>query len=141
MNKITPDYVIILAAGKGSRMRSESCPKVCFKVNGIPAVNRALQTYTSCGIPQAIAVVGTLAEKVMSTISPEFPNTLYVFQSEQKGTANAIRCALNAMVNVPEDANLLIVAGDRIIAKDTLEELFELYGNSSASLALLSPFL
>ena len=63
MSKIVPDYVIILAAGKGSRMRSESCPKVCFKVNGIPAINRALQTYTECGIQQTVAVVGTLAEK------------------------------------------------------------------------------
>ena len=83
--KTIPNYVIVLAAGKGSRMRSDSCPKVCFKVNGVPAINRALQTYTDCGISQAIAVVGTLAEKVMSTITPEFPNTLYAFQAEQKG--------------------------------------------------------
>jgi len=138
MSKIVPDYVIILAAGKGSRMRSESCPKVCFKVNGIPAINRALQTYTDCGIPQAVAVVGTLAEKVMETVTPEFPNTLYAFQAEQKGTANAIRCALSAMKNVPDDAVLLMVAGDRIIDKDTLEELFELYGSENTSLALLT---
>ncbi|MBR1965354.1 MAG: NTP transferase domain-containing protein [Lentisphaeria bacterium] len=138
MSKIVPDYVIILAAGKGSRMRSESCPKVCFKVNGIPAINRALQTYTECGIPQAVAVVGTLAEKVMETVTPEFPNTLYAFQAEQKGTANAIRCALSAMKNVPDDAVLLMVAGDRIIDKDTLEELFELYGSENTSLALLT---
>ncbi|MBO5821931.1 MAG: NTP transferase domain-containing protein [Lentisphaeria bacterium] len=137
-SKTIPDYVIVLAAGKGSRMRSESCPKVCFKVNDIPAINRALQTYSDCGIPQAIAVVGTLAEKVMSTITPEFPNTLYAFQAEQKGTANAIRCALDAMTNVPDDAVLLMAAGDRIIAGETLDELFELYGSTGASLALLT---
>lgn len=137
-SKTIPDYVIVLAAGKGSRMRSESCPKVCFKVNDVPAINRALQTYSDCGIPQAIAVVGTLAEKVMSTITPEFPNTLYAFQAEQKGTANAIRCALDAMTNVPDDAVLLMAAGDRIIAGETLDELFELYGSTGASLALLT---
>ena len=136
--KTVPNYVIVLAAGKGSRMRSDSCPKVCFKVNGVPAINRALQTYTDCGISQAIAVVGTLAEKVMSTITPEFPNTLYAFQAEQKGTANAIGSALSAMTNVPDDAVLLMVAGDRIIDKATLETLFELYGSSNASLAMLS---
>lgn len=119
-------------------MRSDTCPKVCFKINGIPAVNRALKIYAECGIPQAVTVVGNLAEKVMSTITPEFPNTLYAFQAEQKGTASAIRCALKAMRNVPGDANLLIVAGDRIIAKDSLEELFELYGTAKTSLALLS---
>ena len=137
-NKTIPNYVIVLAAGKGSRMRSETCPKVCFKVNDVPAINRALQTYSDCGIPQAVAVVGTLAEKVMSTITPEFPNTLYAFQAEQKGTANAIRCALDAMTNVPDDAVLLMAAGDRIIAKETLDELFELYGSTNASLALLT---
>ena len=138
MNKTIPDYVVILAAGKGSRMRSESCPKVCFHVNGIPAVNRALKTYKDCGISQAVAVVGTLAEKVMNTITPEFPDTLYAFQAEQKGTANAIRCALAAMKNVPDDAVLLIVAGDRIIAKDALENLFERYASANSSLALLA---
>ena len=138
MSKTVPDYVVILAAGKGSRMCSDSCPKVCFKVNGVPAINRALQTYTDCGIPQAVAVVGTLAEQVMNTVTPEFPNTLYAYQCEQKGTANAIRCALAAMKNVPDDAVLLIVAGDRIIDRETLEELFELYGNNRTSLSLLT---
>lgn len=138
MSRIIPDYVIVLAAGKGSRMRSDSCPKVCFKVNGIPAINRALQTYKDCGISQALVVVGSLAEKVMSTITPEFPDTVYAFQAEQKGTANAIASALAAMKNIPDDAVVLMVAGDRIIARDTLDMLFELYGKSNSSLALLS---
>ena len=138
MEKTVPDYVIVLAAGKGSRMCSDSCPKVCFKVNGIPAINRALQTYSDCGIPQAVAVVGTMAEKVMATVSPEFPNTLYAFQTEQKGTANAIRCALQAMNNVPDESILLMVAGDRIIDKSALEELFEIFGTGNTSAALLA---
>ena len=138
MSKIVPNYVIVLAAGKGSRMRSDSCPKVCFKVNGVPAINRALKTYMDCGISQAVLVVGNLAEKVMSTVTPEYPDVLYAFQAEQKGTANAIRSALTAMKNVPDDAVLLMVAGDRIISGDALENLFEVYGSGNTSLALLA---
>ena len=36
-----PEYTIILAGGKGSRMGSNTIPKVCFEIDGIPAVNRA----------------------------------------------------------------------------------------------------
>ena len=53
----SPEYTIVLAAGKGSRMNSSSVPKVCFPVNGIPAVNRALKIYNDCGIKQHILVV------------------------------------------------------------------------------------
>ena len=45
MNNGAPDCGIILAAGKGTRMGSSTTPKVCFPVNGVPAICRALSTY------------------------------------------------------------------------------------------------
>ena len=68
-----PDYTIVLAAGKGSRMGSESTPKVCFEINGVPAINRALEIYSKCGIPQHVVVVGTLAGKVVETVGGMAP--------------------------------------------------------------------
>ena len=56
---------IILAAGKGTRMGSATTPKVCFPVNGVPAVCRALSTYRNCGIGQYVVIVGSLAGKVV----------------------------------------------------------------------------
>ena len=134
----SPDFSIVLAAGKGTRMGSSDCPKVCFPVNGTPAILRALNTYQACGIPQHIVVVGSLAEKVMSTVAPQFPNSVFAFQPEQLGTANALRCALNAMPGIPDDADILITAGDRIIDRSVLDRLFDVYTSSSASLALVS---
>ena len=134
----SPDYAITLAAGKGTRMGSASCPKVCFPVNGVPAIERALATYQMCGIPQHIVVVGTLAEKVLAAVAPKFPNTVFAFQPEQRGTADALRCALNALTTIPEDADILITAGDRIIDRSVLEKLFDLYLSGGAALALVT---
>ena len=74
----SPKYCIILAAGKGTRMKSDQTPKVCFKVNGVPAILRAMRTYRETGIPQFIVVVGgNLAGKVMETVNAEYANVVY----------------------------------------------------------------
>ena len=85
---------IILAAGKGTRMHSESTPKVCFPVNGVPAIVRAMRSYAAAGVKQFVVVVGTLAEAVMKTVGAEFPNCVYAFQPEQNGTAGAVASAM-----------------------------------------------
>ncbi|MBR4957170.1 MAG: hypothetical protein IKZ31_05380, partial [Lentisphaeria bacterium] len=75
---------------------------------------------------------------MLSTVAPQFPNTAFAYQPEQLGTANALRCALNAMPGIPDDADILITAGDRIIDRSVLDRLFDLYSAGSASLALVS---
>ncbi|MGE4563504.1 MAG: NTP transferase domain-containing protein [Victivallaceae bacterium] len=133
-----PDYTIVLAAGKGSRMGNESTPKVCFEINGVPAINRALEIYTKCGIPQHVVVVGTLAGKVVETVGGKFDHTVFVYQKEQSGTANALRCVYANLAALPDDADLLVVAGDRIIDSAILERLFDLYNTGGAKLAMLT---
>ena len=133
-----PDYAIVLAAGKGTRMGTDSCPKVCFTVNGVPAINRALAIYRACGISQNVVVVGNLAGQVLETVGREFPNSAFVYQPEQLGTAHALRCALEGFSTMDEQAVLLLVAGDRIINQSVLEQLFDLFHTSGADLALLS---
>ena len=41
--------VVILAAGKGSRMEREDMPKVCFEIDGIPAINRIIEIFKIAG--------------------------------------------------------------------------------------------
>ena len=74
----SPKYCIILAAGKGTRMKSDLTPKVCFEVNGVPAILRAMRTYRGTGIPQFIVVIGgTLTGKVMETVNYALINKTY----------------------------------------------------------------
>ncbi len=134
----TPDCVIVLAAGKGSRMGSETLHKVCFEIDGVPAVVRALDVYRQCGIRQNLVVVGSLAGQVVETVGSRFPNTVFAYQSVQNGTAGAVRAALTATPEMALDADILIVAGDRLIEPAVLEQLFDLYKREKCDLAMLS---
>ncbi len=119
-------------------MGVSAIPKVCIPVNGIPAIHRALATYQSCGIRQHLLIVGNQAGKVMETVGEKFCNVAYVYQKEQLGTAHALRCICQGLPSIPEEADLLIVAGDRIIEQGILERLFDNYYSSQADLALLA---
>ena len=131
-----PGFGIILAAGKGSRMLSATCHKVCFPVDGVPAVNRALAIYAGSGIARHIVVVGTLAGQVIQTVRQAFPDVVFATQAEALGTADAARAGLRALEGIDPDASLLLAAGDRIVDPDVLERLFDLFSSRGLDLAL-----
>jgi len=133
-----PQFSVILAAGKGTRMGSESCPKVCFPVDGKPAINRAIDIYNRCGVTQHIVVVGAMAGHVVETVGREFSNVQFVYQAEQRGTAHAARIGLAALQSLSHDAEVLLVPGDRIVEPSVLEQLFDGFASSGADLALLT---
>ena len=138
MNNNAPDCGIILAAGKGTRMGSATTPKVCFPVNGVPAVCRAIATYRACGISQYILIVGSLAGKVVETVGEQFENVAFVYQKDQLGTAHALRCVYNNISFLDDDADVFIAAGDRIIDQNVLEKFFNLYTAGNSELAVLA---
>jgi N-acetylgalactosamine kinase len=129
---------VILAAGKGTRMQSTTCHKVCFAIDGIPAINRALAIYEGLGLKRHIVVVGTMAGQVMETVGRAFKNVLFAYQAEQTGTADAARVGLQAATLFGGDPDLLLVAGDRIIEPGVLDRLFALYEGEACDLAFLA---
>ena len=138
MSGQAPKYCIILAGGKGTRMKSSSLHKVCFPIDGRPAINRALDIYNSCGISQPILVVGKLAGQVVETVGREFSNVIYAYQAEPHGTAHAVKSALTSFNAIDDRQDVLLVAGDRIIEPSVLEKLFNLYYTQNCVLAFLS---
>ncbi len=133
-----PRYSIILAAGKGTRMQSATCHKVCFPVDGVPAINRAIAIYNDCGITRHIVVVGSLAGQVVETVGKAFTNVQFAYQAEQSGTADGARIGLRALEGVEGDPDILLAAGDRIIEPTTLERLFDLFYSGQCDLALIA---
>jgi galactokinase/molybdopterin-guanine dinucleotide biosynthesis protein A len=131
-----PKYSIILAAGKGTRMQSAELHKVCFPIDGKAAVNRSLEIYNACGISYHIIVVGAMAAQVMDTVAVE--NVIYAYQAEQLGTAHAARQGARVLGALSEQAEVLIVAGDRLIEPQILEQLFDLFYSQDCDLAFLA---
>lgn len=130
-----PKFSIILAAGKGTRMRSVDRHKVCFPIDGTPAINRSLDTYISSGIQHHIVVVGAMAEQVMQTVSSRLKGIIFAYQAEQLGTAHAARQGALALEALDDDSEVLIVAGDRLIEPFVLEQLFDLFYSQDCDLA------
>ena len=124
------DFVaILLCAGKGSRMNDDSTNKVCFPVNGIPAVKRTIDNMRKAGINKFIAVVGHKADKVMECLSC-YDNVAYAYQAVQSGTGNAALMGLNVLDSLGYKGAALICMGDKIVSHTVISKLINRYNNT-----------
>lgn len=137
MPERTPTYSIIMAAGKGRRMRNNVIHKVCFQVAGVPAIHRALDAYNRLGISRNVVVVGELAGQVVETVGRKFGNAVFAYQPEARGTGDAARCGMEALSDTAEDARVLVAAGDKILNNSILAKLFEDFERTDADLAFV----
>lgn len=123
--------VIVLAAGQGTRMRSD-LPKVMHELGGKPLLAHVLGRARELN-PSAIHVVyGHGAEQVREYFAGH--DLHWVLQAQQQGTAHAV---LQALPNLAQDAVALVLYGDvPLIATTTLHALVE--AAASDALALLT---
>lgn len=110
--------VVILAAGKGTRMRS-SLPKVLHPIAGKAMVSHVLDTARSLEAEKNIVVVGHGAEAVQETVTAD--DVSCVLQAEQLGTGHAVQQALPALSN--EDVVLILYGDVPLTQKETLQRL------------------
>ena len=132
-----PKHSIILAGGSGSRMRSSDRHKTCFPVDGKPAISRAIETYTACGIAHHVVVVGSRAEQVMQVLSRDYSGIMFAFQPQQLGTANAAKMGADVLAGIDGEEGVLVVAGDKVIEPIALERLIHEYTRHKCDLAFL----
>ncbi|HUV06613.1 MAG TPA: NTP transferase domain-containing protein, partial [Spirochaetia bacterium] len=137
MSKRAPKFSIILAGGKGTRMQSVNLHKVCFPLDGRPAINHSIDVYKSCGVLHNIVVVGAMAGQVIETIGRDHEGIIFAYQSEQLGTAHAARQGARILKALGETEDVLIVAGDRVVEPQVLEQLFDLFYSQNCDLAFL----
>lgn len=126
--------VIILAAGKGTRMYS-STPKVLHRIAGHPLLAHVINSATALGAHKIHVVVGFEGEAVRAHF-PEAP-LCWATQAEQLGTGHAVA---QALPNIPDDRTVLVLYGDvPLIAPDTLSALTEAcHADGIAVLTVLS---
>ena len=114
--------VIILAAGKGTRMRS-ALPKVLHQLAGQPLIQHVLDTVRELSPDRIHVVHGHGAERVRECLA-DADDVNWVEQAEQLGTGHAVS---QALPDVKPDARVLIVYGDvPLIRAKTLRTLLEL---------------
>ena len=113
--------LIILAAGKGTRMQSE-LPKVLHKVAGAPMLIHAMRAGRALEPKRTIIVAGHGFEAVSAAARAEDPEVEIVRQEAQLGTGHAVDQARAALDNF--DGTVIVLYGDcPLIQPRTLEEL------------------
>lgn len=120
---------VILAAGKGTRMKS-SLPKVLHKAGGRTMLGQVLHQVRAAGIKDCCVVVGHGAEEVRAAL-PKDANLCFALQMPQLGTGH---CVQQAMPHISADCSaVLIVCGDTPLL--TAETLAALCGKFTAEAA------
>jgi bifunctional UDP-N-acetylglucosamine pyrophosphorylase / glucosamine-1-phosphate N-acetyltransferase len=130
---LPPVFAVVLAAGKGTRMKSNRA-KVLHTLCGVPMVNYVIEAIKPLVPERLLIVVGHQAELVEAVL-PDDADT--VLQREQLGTGDAVRVALAALEG-EEEGVLLVVNGDGpLISERTLEELVERHRSAGVGATVL----
>ena len=110
--------VVILAAGKGTRMYSD-LPKVLHKIAGKPMIKHVIDTAKQLNAAQIHLIYGHGADLLKQRLADEPVN--WVFQAEQLGTGHAMQQAAPFFA---DDENILMLYGDApLITTETLRKL------------------
>lgn len=112
--------VLILAAGKGTRMKSE-LPKVLFESAGSPMIDYVVDSARAVSASHINVVIGNGAELVREQLGE---SVNYCVQTEQRGTGDAVMSAEKDLENF--DGKVLILCGDMPLVKaDTLQTFID----------------
>ncbi|WP_180186081.1 bifunctional UDP-N-acetylglucosamine diphosphorylase/glucosamine-1-phosphate N-acetyltransferase GlmU [Acinetobacter sp. YH01008] len=125
--------VIILAAGKGTRMRS-SLPKVLQPLAGRPLLGHVIDTAKKLNVDNIITIYGHGGEQVQAAFTAQ--KIKWVEQSEQLGTGHAVQMTLPVL---PQDGVSLILSGDvPCINPFTLQKLLDATAETGIGLVTLT---
>jgi UDP-N-acetylglucosamine diphosphorylase/glucosamine-1-phosphate N-acetyltransferase len=127
--------VIILAAGLGTRMKSNKA-KVLHEIQGRPMILYVVETARKVTGEAIIVVVGYQAERVRAAISAKEP-IIFAYQEKQLGTGHAVLCALPY---IPADCEeVVILCGDvPLILPETVSELVVRHRRGHRDVSLLA---
>jgi UDP-N-acetylglucosamine diphosphorylase/glucosamine-1-phosphate N-acetyltransferase len=130
--------VVILAAGKGTRMNNPGKAKVMFAVSGTPMIDYVVRQALSLEAAPVVVVVGYEKQSVMDYLSSVFPSQVtFASQDAQLGTGHAVMQTRDALAGYA--GNVLILSGDvPLLRGETLLAFAESHNASGAVLSVLS---
>nr|MDJ0623339.1 NTP transferase domain-containing protein [Desulfocapsaceae bacterium] len=137
MNEKPDLSVIVLAAGKGTRMKS-SRAKVLHEIFFRPMLHHVLNAIQPLGSRRTVVVVGHQEEHVRSALQAY--DVEIVVQKEQLGTGHAVQMAQPV---IPEkDGVVMILCGDTpLISTSSLQQMIAKHSDNNADLTVMTTLL
>lgn len=130
---MTNTYAVVLAAGKGTRMKS-SLYKVLHPVCGKPMVEHVVENMEKLGVEKIVTIVGHGAETVQSELGDR---SEYALQAEQLGTAHAVMQAESVLGSL--SGTTIVICGDTpLITAETMNELLQHHKQTGAKATILT---
>ena len=118
------NYAIILAAGKGTRMKSD-LPKVLHEVTGRTMLEHVYEAVSAIRPEKYVTVIGHKADLVRQVLDGK---SAFVLQEEQLGTGHAVQMAEDILGNL--EGHTLVIAGDTpLITGESLKNLVDFHIN------------
>lgn len=127
-----------MAGGKGTRMGSTTKHKVCFEIAGVPAINRAIETYNLCGVKRHCIVIGYRAGQVIETVGNRFANVFFAYQDHPRGTGHAVGIGARVLEEMGFDGAVLVVAGDKAVQPQAINRLQKIFRQHKCDLAFIT---
>ena len=126
---------IILAAGKGTRMKSDK-PKVLFSLADKSLIQRVIDTSRELDAKKIVVVVGYKKDEVTASIEDK-SRLIFVEQKQQNGTGDAVRVTKEAFNDY--EGEILILCGDvPLLKSDTLQKLLSYHREKNAACTVLT---
>ncbi len=126
---------ILLAAGRGSRMKATDKNKCLFPLNGKPMIRYPLEALKQLGIEKPIVVVGFAKESVMQELGDEVK---YAEQKEPNGTATALQAGFAVLD--PNVEEVIVLYGDHsaFYNASVLMKLIDTHRSTKADMTLVT---
>lgn len=126
---------IILAAGKGTRMKSDN-PKVLHEIMGKPLLGYVMDNVKEIS-SEIFVVAGHLAEKVNAFVEDNYTNANTILQTPQNGTGHAVSMVCPYLENF--EGLVIILCGDTpLITSDTIRKFVEYHLACGSDLTVMS---
>jgi N-acetylglucosamine-1-phosphate uridyltransferase (contains nucleotidyltransferase and I-patch acetyltransferase domains) len=143
MQKNTPSQIqrplaaIIMAAGKGTRMKDPSKAKVMYEVLGKPMVHYVVDLAKMLKVSRVIVIVGYQCDTVIQYLQNSHTNVEIAVQAEQLGTGHAIMQAEEMLKDFTGD--VVVLSGDvPLLTADSMQELIDHHHQTAASATILT---
>ncbi|MDR3519278.1 MAG: NTP transferase domain-containing protein [Candidatus Pacebacteria bacterium] len=132
MKNFDKTKIVILAAGKSTRMKSD-IPKALMPLNNKPFIKHILDTIKKIDPNiEPIIVVGHKKEMLQKVLGKDYT---YAEQREQLGTGHAVLSAKNT-ITTPHDIVIVLAADQPMVSKETLEGIIEKHGEKKPTITM-----